>query len=203
MSNSGVINVLKILTALFFYKNGPFLWHAIGGARDTWTIFKYIESKWNSSGSVQGPMSGNRPRYNVKAHGLFRLVWTSVKFDPETEFYSKYEREIKLGATTCMASASVPSQDGNSISFPGLLWADQISGGQGRVKIWTICSRVRRKSLTRNFCFGNELEHDFLWSPLVGASWKSLLSWPWKDCWLWKMYLYIFTRRCNRPCKCK
>ena len=58
---------------------------------------------------------------------------TKRKFDPETEFYSKYEREIKLGANVCMASASVPSQDGSTKSFPGLLWPDQTSGGQGRV----------------------------------------------------------------------
>ena len=58
---------------------------------------------------------------------------TEIKFDPETDFYSKYEREIKLGANVCMASASVPSQDGSTKSFPGLLWPDQTSGGQERV----------------------------------------------------------------------
>ena len=58
---------------------------------------------------------------------------TEIKFDPETEFYSKYEREIKLGANVCMASASVPSQDGSTKSFPGLLWPDQTSGGQVKV----------------------------------------------------------------------
>jgi len=32
-----------------------------------------------------------------------------------------------------MNSASVPSQDGSTKSFPGLLWPDQTSGGQGKV----------------------------------------------------------------------
>ena len=76
--------------------------------------------------------SGNHGRIGT-VHTQFTDLRTKRKFDPETEFYSKYEREIKLGANVCMASASVPSQDGSTKSFPGLLWPDQTSGGQGKV----------------------------------------------------------------------
>ena len=53
-----------------------------------------------------------------------------VKFDPDTNFYKRYEREIKLGAGTCMTSGQVDLQNGSKGTFPGVLWADQTSGGQ-------------------------------------------------------------------------
>ena len=53
-----------------------------------------------------------------------------IKFDPETNFYKQYEREIKLGASTCMNSGQVELQNGQMGTFPGVLWQDQTSGGQ-------------------------------------------------------------------------
>ena len=55
--------------------------------------------------------SGHHERIGT-VHPRSTELRTKRQFDPETEFYSKYKREIKLGANVCMASASVPSQDG-------------------------------------------------------------------------------------------